>query len=630
MRARKPRLFAATLGIVIAVATAVTATPASAVASADDAVVTLNNGTNIGALDTATGATSALSGPGHSGLYGDAFSTDGNLYGLENGQLVLIDQTTGAATAIGSNQGLYYGLDQAPDGTMYAASYGGPNGAGLYQINTATGAVTFVGSARGAMDVTFDCSGTLWGTDGGQIFSYDLATGAITNTVTLTGFANAGSIMGLFVDDAGDMLATSYETPTGKLFKVDPSTGALTLIGSTSGASPHGGDDANACGGLAQQTTVGSVAGTSTFGQAATLTATLTAAGSGVPDENVAFSLNGTPVGTATTDSNGVATLGGVDTTGIDAGSYTGAVTATFTGDGSYATSGGTGDLTVAPAAQAVSFTTTPPTVTVGDSYAAAATGGPSGQPVTFSADPSTTNSACTVATDGTVTFQHSGVCVIDADQAGNVDYTAAPTAQQNVPVGAAATTLTVAVSPNAVTATVTAVNPAAGTPTGTVEFSVNGGVVGTSPARPERLRHTRLHGPHRRCWARRCRLPRQRRLHRFGRLDQPHQPDDHHHRDQHPAKDGQRLVFRPGHRLVHLRRRVRPAHLAMPGPGHPDQQRRRPVRHPDHHHDRRRRCRRDRHRHQHRPHPAERARDRSAERRRVPRHPAPPGLCRR
>jgi hypothetical protein len=469
------------LGIVIAVATAITATPASA-ASADNAVVTLDNGRRIGPLDTTTGATSALSGPTHSGLYGDAFGTDGNLYGLENGQLVQIDQTTGATTPIGSRQGLSYGLDQAPDGTMYAASYGGPNGAGLYKVDTASGAVIFVGSSPGAMDVTFDCSGTLWGTDHGAIFSYDLATGAITSTVTLTGYANARSIMGLFMDAAGDMLATSYENPTGKLFRVDPSTGALTLIGSTSGSLPHGGDDVNACGGIAAPTTVGSVGGTSTFGQTATLTATLTASGPGVPGENVAFSLNGTPVGTATTDSSGVATLGGVDTTGIHAGSHIGAVTATFAGDVDYATSSGTGDLTVGPVAQAVSFTTTPPTVTVGDSYAAAATGGQSGQPVLFSADPSATSSACTVAADGTVTFQHTGTCVIDADQAGDVDYAAAPTAQQTVPVGAAATTLTVTVGPNAITATVTPANPAAGTPTGTVQFSVNGGVVGTTP----------------------------------------------------------------------------------------------------------------------------------------------------
>jgi len=580
VRARKPRLFVATIGISVVVAAVATATPAgavasadNAVASADNAVVTLNDGVNIGTLDTTSGATNAFVGSSHSGLYGVAFSTDGNLYGLEGGQLVRIDQTTGATTAIGSRQGLSYGLDQAPDGTMYAASYGGSNGAGLYKVNTATGGLTFVGSSRGAMDETFDCSGTLWGVDGGQLFSYDLATGAVAKTVTLTGHASVGAVMGLFVDAHGDMLATSYEAPTGKLFKVDPNTGALTLIGSTSGARPHGGDDVNACAAVAQQTVVGSVGGSSTFGQNATLTATLSAAGSGVANESVVFGVNGATVGTATTDSSGVATLEGVDTTGVEAGSYTGAVTATFAGDASYQASSGTGDLTVTPAAQtvrftstdpnpvlggaaytpsaagggsgnpvvfsvdatttnaacamadgtvtfqhagtcvldadqagnanytaaptaqqqitvgsaaqAVTFTTTAPTATVGAAYAAAGTGGDSGQPVVFSADPSTTNSACSVTADGTVTFQHTGSCVIDADQAGNADYTAAPTVQQTVPVGPAATTTTVAVGPKAVTATVAATNPTAGTPTGIVQFSVNGDVVGTAPLDP-------------------------------------------------------------------------------------------------------------------------------------------------
>ena len=53
------------------------------------------------------------------------------------------------------------------------------------------------------------------------------------------------------------------------------------------------------------------------------------------------------------------------------------------------------------------------------------ATGGDSGNPVTFSVDPATTNSACTV-TGATVTFRHAGTCVIAADQAGNDDYPAA------------------------------------------------------------------------------------------------------------------------------------------------------------------------------------------------------------
>lgn len=484
MRPHVRRLLIATIGISVVGAALTTPAPAGAVPSSDTAVVTLDDGVSIGTLDTTSGATSAFVGPDHSGLFGDAFSTDGNLYGLENGQLVRIDQTTGATTAIGSNHGLTYGLDQGPDGTMYAASYGGPNGSGLYEIDTATGDVNFVGPGLGAMDVTFDCSGTLWGVDGDQLFSYDLASGAVAKTVTLTGYANPYAIMGLFVDAAGDMLATSYESPTGGLFKVDPSTGALTLIGNTSSAFPHGGDDASACAGVAAQTSVDAVGGSSIFGQPATLTATLNTAGSGVGGQSVEFGVNGTSVGTATTDSSGVATLAGVATTGLDAGSHTGAVTATFAGDDSYQASSGTGDLTVDRATQTIDFTTAP-TATVGDSRAAAATGGASGQPIVFSADPSTTNSACTVTADGTVTFRHAGSCVVDVDQAGTTNYAAAATVQQTVAVDPAATALTIAVGPDAVTATATATNSNAGTPTGTVQFSVNGVAVGAAPLDP-------------------------------------------------------------------------------------------------------------------------------------------------
>ena len=63
------------------------------------------------------------------------------------------------------------------------------------------------------------------------------------------------------------------------------------------------------------------------------------------------------------------------------------------------------------------------------------ATGGDSGNPVTFSVDPATTNSACTL-TGSTVTFRHAGTCVIAADQAGNGDYEAATTARQSVDGG--------------------------------------------------------------------------------------------------------------------------------------------------------------------------------------------------
>jgi serine/threonine protein kinase len=84
--------------------------------------------------------------------------------------------------------------------------------------------------------------------------------------------------------------------------------------------------------------------------------------------------------------------------------------------------------------AQAITFTSRPPAPAfAGGTYAVTATGGGSGNPVVFSVDPSSAK-VCSVS-DGTVTFTAVGDCVIDADQAGNARYLAAPQAQQAVTV---------------------------------------------------------------------------------------------------------------------------------------------------------------------------------------------------
>ncbi len=73
-----------------------------------------------------------------------------------------------------------------------------------------------------------------------------------------------------------------------------------------------------------QTTALGSVSGTGSFAGSATLTATLAVGGTGVAGKSVAFTLNGTGVGSATTNISGVATLSNVSLTGINAGSYPG------------------------------------------------------------------------------------------------------------------------------------------------------------------------------------------------------------------------------------------------------------------------------------------------------------------
>jgi hypothetical protein len=122
----------------------------------------------------------------------------------------------------------------------------------------------------------------------------------------------------------------------------------------------------------------------------------------------------------------------------------------TYTVDGSEADSNGdTGtwvfSLTVGQASQTITFTSTPPSnATVGASYTVTATGGPSGNAITFS-----TTSACTMS-GSTVSFVGVGTCVVDANQAGDADYLAAPQAQQTISVGRAPQTIAFTSSPPA------------------------------------------------------------------------------------------------------------------------------------------------------------------------------------
>ncbi|HXQ62350.1 MAG TPA: choice-of-anchor Q domain-containing protein [Acidimicrobiales bacterium] len=104
-------------------------------------------------------------------------------------------------------------------------------------------------------------------------------------------------------------------------------------------------------------------------------------------------------------------------------------------------------DLVLIP--QTIVFTSTPPSAAVvgGPIYSVSATGGGSGEPVTFAIDASAA-SVCAIS-GSTVTFIGEGTCVIDADQSGHAGYSAAAQAQQSFAVGPAAQAIT---SPDAAT----------------------------------------------------------------------------------------------------------------------------------------------------------------------------------
>lgn len=123
------------------------------------------------------------------------------------------------------------------------------------------------------------------------------------------------------------------------------------------------------------------------------------------------------------------------------------ATSSTFTANGtagaynvSASTSGATPasfSLTNLKGDQTISFTSTAPTnAIVGGTYNVSATAS-SGLPVSLSIDSSAT-SVCTISgssSPATVTFIATGPCTIDANQAGDSNYNAAPQAQQSVTV---------------------------------------------------------------------------------------------------------------------------------------------------------------------------------------------------
>jgi hypothetical protein len=92
--------------------------------------------------------------------------------------------------------------------------------------------------------------------------------------------------------------------------------------------------------------------------------------------------------------------------------------------------------FSIAKATQAVTFKSTPPSPALfGGTYTPSATGGASGNPVTLSIDSSNAAGACWIL-NGKVSFNGPGSCVVDANQAGNANYSAAPQKQQTFSIG--------------------------------------------------------------------------------------------------------------------------------------------------------------------------------------------------
>jgi hypothetical protein len=157
--------------------------------------------------------------------------------------------------------------------------------------------------------------------------------------------------------------------------------------------------------------------------------------------------ISGAPSTGSDTGTVSYAIAGTGNTAGCSLGSSSAPVVLHFTGTGgcsitasvaatsTYTAGSVTVGFNIGKGSQAISFTSTASSPAVDGTYVPTATGGASGKPVLFSIDGAST-SGCSYGA-GTVTFSSPvGTCVIDANQASNDDYDAAPQAQQTVTVG--------------------------------------------------------------------------------------------------------------------------------------------------------------------------------------------------
>ena len=103
-------------------------------------------------------------------------------------------------------------------------------------------------------------------------------------------------------------------------------------------------------------TVTSGASGSGTYGSTASLTATLTEGGFPLAGKTIDFTINGNGVGSAVTNSSGLATLNGASLSGVNAGNYPTGVGASFAGDSSYLASNTTGPLSVAKASTSITW----------------------------------------------------------------------------------------------------------------------------------------------------------------------------------------------------------------------------------------------------------------------------------
>ena len=357
-----------------------------------------------------------------------------------------------------------YTLTFTPDDTSYPArtsnsftlTVGPPSALSLITVSPTSLPVASPGNTSTATVQALDAGGNTITTGGATVALSATAgsTGTVTDvgngtyTATYTGTSSiadspvtiSGTINAIAIDDTASITLTP---------------GAASALSITT--QPAAGSSASGTA-LATQPVVRVV---DSFGNlvssaTGTVTATLTS-GAGSLMNNTA------------TITGGIATFSGLTVTGAASESYV----LTFSSAG--LTSVASNSFSLAKASQTVTFGAAPaPTWSNAGTFSVSATVSPSGLPVAYTVDASS-SAVCSIADSsvGTVTMLTAGSCVVNANQAGDADYAAATQVQQ---------TVTIAKATQTVSFTYTGTDPV---PYGTSAFSVASMASATSGLTP-------------------------------------------------------------------------------------------------------------------------------------------------
>jgi len=295
----------------------------------------------------------------------------------------------------------WVGTDQADYSPGSVVTISGDNSDGVGYLATETVHVDVTGpnGYTAACDAVADdngawsCQVTLWASDL-AIGAYAYAatghtsgvsqTGTFTDapaqiTVTANPFAALGGTFKITRVQTNNNTQTSGGTTlqifTAKdnsnysVFDIQSTVNGCTYTGSSTISGVTGGNNSNAIVTLqyscVSATSLSVSPATGTYGGSVNLSATLTknSDSSAVSGKSISFTLNGSSVGSATTNGSGVATLSTVSLAGINVGTYNpglnSGIGVSFAGDPSFGASNGTAILTVNQASSTVTVTCT-------------------------------------------------------------------------------------------------------------------------------------------------------------------------------------------------------------------------------------------------------------------------------